>query len=98
MGINVPMDIITTARAAITPPRAIFVAGVRLLCILLQQAVLDIPQLLGQVHIVGLGIVKTLHFIPQGVHLGCAVTADFFQGGQFVDQLAALENGEDVSP
>ena len=58
-----------------------------------QQVVLDVPEFLAQVNIVGLGIVKALDFVPQGVHLCKTVGADLLKAGQLVDQLAVLKDG-----
>ena len=53
-----------------------------------QQVVLDVPQLLGQVHIVVVGVVKALDLVPQCLHLCLAVALDLVQGGHVIDQLA----------
>ena len=45
-----------------------------------QQVVLNVPQLLGQVHIVVVGVVEPLHGVPHGVHLVLAVLLDLRQG------------------
>ena len=34
-----------------------------------EQAVLDVPELLAEVHIVPVGVLKALHLVPEGVHL-----------------------------
>ena len=63
------------------------------LAVCLQQTVLDVPQLLAQVNIVGLGIVETLNFIPESIHLLQAVTADFIQRRTLVNQLTLNKDG-----
>ena len=34
-----------------------------------EQAVLDVPELLGEVHIVPVRVFEALHLVPEGVHL-----------------------------
>ena len=43
-----------------------------------------------------MGIIKTLYFIPQAVHLLQAVGTDLFQIGQLIDQFAVLEDRPSV--
>ena len=54
---------------------------------------LDLPQSAGKVHVVGVGIVKALHFIPKQSDLLKAIGADLLGGGAGVDQFSALING-----
>ena len=94
-GISPPKHMITIARAAIRPPNAISFVELRfILAILLQQTILNIPQLLRKVHIIGVRIIKALHFVPQCIHLLQAVGTDLFQTGAMIDKLAISENGD----
>ena len=58
-----------------------------------QQGLLDVPQLLGQVHVVVVGVLEPLHLIPQGVHLPLTVGPAGLEVGNLIDQLALLEDG-----
>ena len=58
-----------------------------------QQALLDVPQLLGQVHIVVVGVLKPLHLVPEGVHLPLAVGPAGLEVGHLIHQPAPLEDG-----
>ena len=58
-----------------------------------QQLPLHQPELLRKVHVVIVGVLEPLHFVPQQLHLGCAVAADLCQAGLLVHQLAVLEYG-----
>ena len=59
----------------------------------LQKSVLKVPQLLGQVHIVVVGVFKALDFLPLKVQLVGAAGTDVLQRGEVVDQFAVLEDG-----
>ena len=63
-----------------------------------EQRLFDIPQLLGQVHVVVVGILEPLYLVPQGIHLPLAVGPAGLQVGDSVDQRAALENGHHQFP
>ena len=56
-----------------------------------QQVLLDVPELIGQVHVVLVGVVETLHLVPQGVYLLTAVFADLRQRRAVVYPLAVAE-------
>ena len=60
---------------------------------LIQEVMLDVPQFLGEVHVVVVGVGKAADFLPHAVPLLLAMAADLLQGGQVVDQLAVLEDG-----
>ena len=49
-----------------------------LFAFLLQQVILNVPQLLRKIHIVGVGIIKSFDLVPELVHLFQAVFPDFF--------------------
>ena len=57
-----------------------------------EQILLDVEQLLTQIHIVGVRVLEPLHRVPQGIHLGTAVGLDLRQGGQLIDQLSSLKD------
>ena len=59
---------------------------------LVQKSVLDVPELLGEIHVVGVGVGEAADLLPHTVPLGQAVGADLVQGGEVVDQLAVLED------
>ena len=81
------------------PPKAIFFAELCLIVtVLLQQTILDIPQLLGQVHIVGMRVVKALDLIPQLIHLFQTIGTDFLQAGTLIHKLAAHKKWEPAAP
>ena len=61
---------------------------------MLEQVLLNIPQLLGQVHVVIVGVLETLDLVPQGIHLALAIGAGGLDVGHAVNQLAAVEDGD----
>ena len=58
----------------------------------MQQPILDIPQLLRQIDIVGVRIVKPLDLVPECIDLLGAVFLNFIQLRQLIDQFAVFEN------
>ena len=59
---------------------------------LLQQAMLDVPQLLGKIHIILVRIVEPFHLVPEGFKLSLAVVPDFLDRRCLIDALAVLED------
>ena len=59
---------------------------------LVQQPVLDIPELLRQIDVIGVRVVKPLDLVPECVDLRLAVGLDLVQLRQLVDQLAVFED------
>lgn len=57
-----------------------------------QQVLLNVPELIGQVHVVLVGVVETLHLVPQGVYLLTAVFADLRQRRAVVYPLAVQKH------
>ena len=53
-----------------------------------QEVLLDVPQLLAQVHIVVVGVLKALYLVPQGIHLPLALGAAGLEVGHLIDKLA----------
>ena len=58
----------------------------------MQQPILDIPQLLRQIDIVGVRIVKPFDLVPECIDLLGAVFLNFIQLRQLIDQFAVFEN------
>ena len=58
----------------------------------MQQPVLDVPQLLRQIDVIGMRVVKTLDLVPECVDLLGAVFLNVVQLRQLVDQLAVFED------
>ena len=59
--------------------------------IFFQQLALDIPQLLGQIDVVGMGVLESHYLAPQHSRLFGAVAADCLDIGQIVDKLALFK-------
>ena len=59
----------------------------------LEHIMLNIPELLGEVHVVVVRIAETTHFIPHSGNLLLAMLADIGQRGKLIYQLAVLEYG-----
>ena len=80
--------------------RPVFVFRGNYLCSapLLEQALLDVPELLAQVHIVVVGVLKPLDLVPEGVDLSGAPGPHLLDAGLLVDQPAALEDGDQELP
>lgn len=72
-------------RAPASVRGGVFIAASAALC---QQLVLDVPQLLGEVHIVIVWVFKPLDLVPEGVDLSGAPGAHFLDAGLTIDQLA----------
>ena len=60
--------------------------------VLRQQLLLDVIELLAQVHIVAVGVVEALDLVPERVDLRGAVGADLLERGLLVNQLAVFED------
>lgn len=58
-----------------------------------QEALLDVPQPLAEVHIVPVGVLEALHLVPEGVHLLPAVGLNLLQAGALIDQLPPWKTG-----
>ena len=58
----------------------------------MQHPVLDVPELLRQIDVIGVRVVKPLDLVPECVDLRLAVGLDLVQLRQLVDQLAAFED------
>lgn len=63
----------------------------------MQQPVLDVPQLLRQIDVIGVRVVKPLDLVPECVDLLGAVFLNVVQLRQLVDQLAVLKIGTSSS-
>ena len=60
--------------------------------VLRQQLLLDVIELLAQVHIVAVGVVEALDLVPERIDLRGAVGADLLERGLLVNQLAVFED------
>jgi len=56
---------------------------------------LDIPKLLGKIHIISMRIFKALYLIPKLVCLGRAVAADIRRRGRGINAFSVLKNGHE---
>ena len=57
----------------------------------IEQGMLDVPQLLGQVHIVIMGVLKAFDLVPKGVHLTLEVCKAGLEFWNLVHKLSHLE-------
>ena len=60
-----------------------------------EKLVLDIPELLRQVNVVSVGILKALYLLPKGVHLALAIALYLGDVGGGINALARLEDGDE---
>ena len=65
--------------------------------LLLQKGLLDVPELLRQVHVVVMGVLKALNLVPQQVDLSGAVGPHLGDGGESYTRLPPRKMGASSS-
>ena len=64
----------------------------------IKKLVFNVPQLIGQIHVDGMGVHETFGLLPQRVQLLAAVSLNIHNLGRLVNALAVFENGNHQLP